>query len=345
MDGPSNTPRNAKGKEKEGSEGGGVRDAQSQLTDQRTADSNSFLSPQTVTSSRTSDNVSEPGSAFVPVDDLSRFPSPVAPITRQDDNLRLQPTSVVAETPLAEKQAPAPPPEPPTSIETSENETSTTAAIGTGLPSDNTTSGSSEPTGVNASTTAAAAAPAATTRPFPPPGTLVVVQGVVHTTDVPRSNAPSTNVGPSADASMDHSGTQPSRSPSQDRNGPSARSRLSTILRPRSAGPASGTHDSGFPDDAAQITLGNQQSDGADLHIDETIGSAETSTFTSQEAAGTDEPTATGNESSHTTLVGAQHNEGRENVPGEVEQRNIDDANGSGPISSSSIDVLGTLLR
>lgn len=346
MDGSSNTPRNAKGKDKEGSGGAGVRDAQSQLsTEQRPADSNSFLSPQTVTSTCTSDNISEPSSTFVPVDEPSRLPSPVAPISRQDGDLRLHPTSIVAEAPIANKQAPAPPPEPPTtdrSVETSENEPST-AAIGTGLTSDNTTS--SEPTGGN--TTAAAAAPAAaTTRPFPPPGTLVVVQGVVHTTDVPRSNGPSTSMGSSGDATlsapMDHSGTQPSRSPSQDRNGASARSRLSTLLRPRSMGPTPDTHGS---DDAVQIIPAGQQTDGADINVDETIGTAESSTYASQEAAGTDEPISMGNESSHSTLVGAQHNEGREDVPGEVEQRNSDDANGSGPISSSSIDVLGTLLR
>lgn len=146
-------------------------------------------------------------------------------------------------------------------------------------------------------------------------------------------------------APMDHSGTQPSRSPSQDqdRNGGSARSRLSTLLRPRSVGPT--THGSGLSDDAVQIVPVGRQTDGADLNIDETIGTAASSTYASQEAASTDEPIAMGNESSRTTLVGAQHNEGRENVPGEVEQRNNDDANGSGPISSSSIDVLGTLLR
>lgn len=107
-------------------------------------------------------------------------------------------------------------------------------------------------------------------------------------------------------------------------------------------GPTSDTHGS---DDAVQIIPAGQQTDGADINVDETIGTAESSTYASQEAAGTDEPISMGNESSHSTLVGAQHNEGREDVPGEVEQRNSDDANGSGPISSSSIDVLGTLLR
>ncbi|KAF8340058.1 hypothetical protein F5887DRAFT_454310 [Amanita rubescens] len=354
MDGPSIAPPNAKGKEKEDS---GARDFQSQLsTDQQSPDSNPSLSPQIVTPSSTSDNISEPAPGFSPVDEPSRLPSPMTSITGRDDDSRSQPTPVVAQTPIADKQAPPPPPEPPTTdgnVETFENESSATTAIGTGLTTDSTTSRSSESPGSNASTTAAAAAPAAaTTRPFPPPGTLVVVQGVVHTTDVPRSN-----VGSSDDAaSVDNNGTQSSRSPSQEQNGASTRSRLSTLLRPRSAGPAFGMHHSGLLDDAAQIS---QQTDGANPIMDETNGTAENATYTSQESGdfssspstATDDPTAMGNESSRITPAGSQHSEGRQDVIlGEGEQdgateRNSDDVNESGPISSSSIDVLGTLLR
>ena len=358
MDGPSNAPPNAKGKEKEDCEAADARDSKSQSsTDRQPPDS---LSPQIVTSSSTSDNISEPAEVsdpgLSPVDEPSRLPSPVASITRRDGDSPSQPTSVVAQTPIADKQAPAPPPEPPTTdgnVEIVENESSTTAAIGTGLTSDSTTSRSSESPGSNASTPAAAAAPAAvTTRPFPPPGTLVVVQGVVHTTDVPRSN-----VGLSDDvASVDNNRTQPSRSPSQEQNGASARSRLSTLLRPRSAGPAFGMHHSGLLDEAAQIS---QQTDDANPNMDETTGAAESATYTSQESrdfssspsTGADDPTAMGNESSRITPAGSQHSDGRQDaILGEGEQdgatqRNSDEVNESGPISSSSIDVLGTLLR
>ena len=347
MDGPSNAPPNAKGKEKEDYEGASARDSQSQLsTDQQPPDSNPSLSPQIVTSSSTSDSISEP------VDEPSRLPSPVASITRRDD----EPTPVVAQTPIEDKQAPPPPPEPPTTdgiVENAEDESSATAAIGTGLTTDSATSRSSESPGSNASTTAAAVTPAAvTTRPFPPPGTLVVVQGVVHTTDVPRSN-----VGSSDDAaSVDNNGTQPSRSPSQEQNGTSARSRLSTLLRPRSGGPAFGMHHSGLLDDATQIS---QQTDGTNPNMDEAIGAAENTTYISQESgdfsssppAGSDDPATMGNESSRITPTGSQHSEGRQDaILGEGEQegateRNSDDVNESGPISSSSIDVLGTLLR
>ena len=84
-------------------------------------------------------------------------------------------------------------------------------------------------------------------RPFPPPGTLVVVQGVVHTTDVPRSSdrpvatsspiPPTTNdaLYSSTGSSLDPTSTRPSSVPPESR----PRNPLSGILpRPISMAPA-----------------------------------------------------------------------------------------------------------
>ncbi|KAG6879822.1 hypothetical protein C0992_011105 [Termitomyces sp. T32_za158] len=65
---------------------------------------------------------------------------------------------------------------------------------------------------------------------FPPPGTLVVVQGVVHTTDVPRHSTPSLQV--------------PDPTPRSSSTPPSTRNRLSALLQSRPSSRASFTPSS-----------------------------------------------------------------------------------------------------
>jgi len=156
-----------------------------------------------------------------------------------------------------------------------------------------------------------------TPRPFPPPGTLVVVQGVVHTTDVPRSSdvpvasppLPTINdvLHSHTDTSVDTNSTRPSSLPPGSR----PRNPLSGILpRPSSMAPA-------VPSSAPS---------------DPTIGSSNTDSQarqTTSNASGAAEDSED-EDRAHT------HPHGISMAQGPV---------GASGLSASSIDVLGTLLR
>ena len=147
-------------------------------------------------------------------------------------------------------------------------------------------------------------------RPFPPPGTLVVVQGVVHTTDVPRPNALST-IATEASSASRSSSVPPN--PSND----NTRNRLSTLLRsrPGSANPPDPSSSSDTPP-LSRIS-------------------------TSQDSTRSPNNPSVEPSQSHTAP--------RTELPSlaNVHPPHIPTSNESQPgtISSSSIDVLGTLLR
>ncbi|KAK2465790.1 hypothetical protein APHAL10511_002334 [Amanita phalloides] len=352
VDGPSNglLPPNAKGKEREEYDDASTHDLQPQsATDEQPTDT--FLSPLIVPSPSTSQDRPESGHHETSFASVSE--SRPASQTAQRNEVLSQPTPGMAETLVAVKQDPAPPQEPPTldeSVQTIENDSSTTTTVGA-FPAP--TSASNELPGDNTSAIAATPAPAtAPSRPFPPPGTLVVVQGVVHTTDVPRSG-----IGLNSDLASVENRTQPSRSASQDGNATSARSRLSTLLRPRSIGPTFGVSDSSPPEDSAAQTVPNNHSvDSAESNVEESTTVTENSAYTSPELNVLSRPSSAYNDASSAaladesplhTLTEADDSERRESVSSggqESANQHSDDGNGSGPISSSSIDVLGTLL-
>lgn len=140
-------------------------------------------------------------------------------------------------------------------------------------------------------------------RQFPPPGTLVVVQGVVHTTDVPRPDATPSGVPPDLPEApmMIRQGASLSRSPTPVNPERPARNRLSALLRSRPPSMVSTASHSVPPGD-----------------VETHPHSVEVSTPTLEPAATDDAP-----------------------PPPEVEPL---EQRPSGAISSSSIDVLGTLL-
>lgn len=140
-------------------------------------------------------------------------------------------------------------------------------------------------------------------RQFPPPGTLVVVQGVVHTTDVPRPDATPSAVPPDLPEApmMIRQGASLSRSPTPVNAERPARNRLSALLRSRPPSMVSTASHSVAPRD-----------------VESHPHSVEVSTPTPEPAATDDAP-----------------------PPSEAEPL---EQRPSGAISSSSIDVLGTLL-
>ena len=155
-------------------------------------------------------------------------------------------------------------------------------------------------------------------RPFPPPGTLVVVQGVVHTTDVPRSSerpAPTSNLTPptmndtsnsNTNTSFDTNSIRPSSVPPVT----TSRNPLSGILpRPTSMVPR--VPSSPPP----ESTTGSSNTDSQGRQVTSNTGAAEDS----------EEEDRT-----HT------HPHGISMAQGPV---------GASGLSASSIDVLGTLLR
>ena len=156
-------------------------------------------------------------------------------------------------------------------------------------------------------------------RTFPPPGTLVVVQGVVHTTDVPRSSErpvatsnptpPTTNdtLNSNINTSFETSSTRPSSLPPRTRS----RNPLSGILpRPTSTIP---TVPSSLPSESI---------------IDSSIIDSQTRQVTSN-ASGTAED-AEDEDRTHAPVHGISMAQGPVGASG---------------LSASSIDVLGTLLR
>ena len=171
----------------------------------------------------------------------------------------------------------------------------------------------------------------APTRQFPPPGTLVVVQGVVHTTDVPRpptSNAtprPSTphplTATPTSIANQRRASStpRPSTPLGSERLG-GARNRLSSLLHPR---------PSSMLGPRPPFTAGENRSSS--------ILSALSSTSNLEHTITNETPSNSSSESpSHLTSP---------TNDSETRASSLNDSRSSGPISSSSIDVLGTLLR
>lgn len=156
-------------------------------------------------------------------------------------------------------------------------------------------------------------------RPFPPPGTLVVVQGVVHTTDVPRpSDRPTATFSPASQPTNDtlHLNTNSNFETSPTRNsslppGTGLRNPLSGIL-PRPTSLIS-TVPSSPP-------------------LDSVIGSSITD---SQARQATSNATSSAEDSEDEDRTHV-HAHGISMAQGPV---------GASGLSASSIDVLGTLLR
>ncbi|KAF9468743.1 hypothetical protein BDZ94DRAFT_1294288 [Collybia nuda] len=146
-------------------------------------------------------------------------------------------------------------------------------------------------------------------RQFPPPGTLVVVQGVVHTTDVPR-NPPSTTISDSPEPVLRSSSTPP--------NAPgSTRNRLSALLRSR---PTSMV--------LPQVPSAPSASSTTTDLIADSVAPPENT-----------QPVSSIHSQSHIDLAHPD----TPTSPMEVIPPREPEARG-GTISSSSIDVLGTLL-
>ncbi|KAK0451408.1 uncharacterized protein EV420DRAFT_1560824 [Desarmillaria tabescens] len=143
-------------------------------------------------------------------------------------------------------------------------------------------------------------------RQFPPPGTLVVVQGVVHTTDVPRTDAAPSSVPPDLPEApmMIRQGASLSRSSTPVNPERPARNRLSALLRSRPPSMVSTASHNVAPRDT------------------------ETNPHPVEVPTPTPEPAATDDAPAPAPPPEADP----------LEQRP------SGAISSSSIDVLGTLL-
>ncbi|KDQ62164.1 hypothetical protein JAAARDRAFT_450738 [Jaapia argillacea MUCL 33604] len=170
-------------------------------------------------------------------------------------------------------------------------------------------------------------------RHFPPAGTLVVVQGVVHTSEVPRPPPPSSTLAPpNTDASRGRLGTSPARptrlsldassdrrSSSTPRSAATSRNRLSGLLRPPSMLSSSRRHSS------------EPNADSRGLAPAE---SSEESTATSTSTASTSSSLS----EDHTATDTTPPSEGEPTTNGrEVAVRHA-------PLSPGSIEVLGTLL-
>lgn len=164
---------------------------------------------------------------------------------------------------------------------------------------------------------------ASSPRQFPPPGTLVVVQGIVHTTDVSRPN----NSTPSDSATSGDAPPQPGSGLGVgDQGMHRTRNRLSALLRPRSSSRPVTTTINDVPSTTIHIHPGGDSSS----------------------ISGSESPTSS-DESAHTAITTTNINEigdsSREPLPAIPDQSPPAVENPSTAISSSSIDVLGTLLR
>jgi len=153
-------------------------------------------------------------------------------------------------------------------------------------------------------------------RHFPPPGTLVVVQGIVHTTDVSRATSPP----------PDNNAPNSTRPPSGLAAGPEqtrtrSRNRLSALLRPRSA---SSRPSSTVVTDPITVPSAPELESPP-------LSSSESS---SDQSTPTDVTTPDVNEN----VDPSQQDQLPDTPPSSTENR-------VPSISSSSIDVLGTLLR
>ena len=157
---------------------------------------------------------------------------------------------------------------------------------------------------------------------FPPPGTLVVVQGIVHTTDVSRNNTQGTDSNSTSTSTLRPA---PATSDTTAESGTSrARNRLSALLRPRSV---SSRPPSTINDSVPSVTVtspadsDSPSSSSVEQEVLETFTQASPST--NEPADPLDDPPPLEDSS---PFFSNNHN----HTPS---------------ISSSSIDVLGTLLR
>ncbi|RDB16059.1 hypothetical protein Hypma_003479 [Hypsizygus marmoreus] len=150
------------------------------------------------------------------------------------------------------------------------------------------------------------------THQFPPPGTLVVVQGVVHTTDVPRPPAPTTSPPGPAAPPLRSSSTPPHPS------GGSTRNRLSALLQSR---PAS--------------IIGSRPPS--------TIGTISSNNHTSTTLDASPTPDNPSPDASNPTNPASPPEPANPSTPNPSTQAPPTNSR-PGTISSSSIDVLGTLL-
>lgn len=165
--------------------------------------------------------------------------------------------------------------------------------------------------------------PSPTPRQFPPPGTLVVVQGIVHTTDVSRNNTQGTDSNSTSTSTLRPALTSPDTT--TESGASRARNRLSALLRPRSSSrsPSTAANDS-----VPSVTI----TPPTDLDLPLSSGA---------------EPEMSEGFAQATSLT----NESADALPGQipsVENPTLSPTNHHNPtpsISSSSIDVLGTLLR
>ncbi|KAG7088717.1 hypothetical protein E1B28_012685 [Marasmius oreades] len=225
-------------------------------------------------------------------------------------------------------------------------------------------------------------------RPFPPPGTLVVVQGVVHTTDVPRPISTSPSFSPlsnSFPSNSDHdhdpqqtqsqSGSQLQSRSSEFGLGSRIRRSVSSASRPRSeigssarnrlsalfSGSRPGAIVSGSPSsptstmelDEATSTDTPTTSSSADASVSRVAADTSdtdpsvdvSSSSASSSAVGSSERA---DPESDTTTVVSQPSEGVSGSNAGQQTSRTDQSQPSSPssgmISSSSIDVLGTLL-
>jgi hypothetical protein len=165
--------------------------------------------------------------------------------------------------------------------------------------------------------------PPSTARQFPPPGTLVVVQGIVHTTDVSRNNTQGTDSNFTSTSTLRPA---PTSSDSTTESGTSrARNRLSALLRPRST---SSRPSSTINDSVPSVTITPPA--GSDLPLSSNVEPEVLETVT------------------HATRFTNEPVDALEDQPPPLEDSSLSPTNHNNhtpSISSSSIDVLGTLLR
>ncbi|KAF8874636.1 hypothetical protein CPB84DRAFT_1853542 [Gymnopilus junonius] len=165
-------------------------------------------------------------------------------------------------------------------------------------------------------------------RPFPPPGTLVVVQGIVHTTDVSRGGS-STSASPPSQENINHSDPLPSSGVElgSEQGRSRTRNRLSALLRPRSTS----SHPHSISMNESMPTV-----------VEAGLPDAESATVSpsvSQTLPG--ESSHNGNDLSNPSELSDTNNSGS---PLSGDPSSSATENRPPSISSSSIDVLGTLL-
>uniref|UniRef100_A0A0W0FFD5 RING-type domain-containing protein n=1 Tax=Moniliophthora roreri TaxID=221103 RepID=A0A0W0FFD5_MONRR len=210
-------------------------------------------------------------------------------------------------------------------------------------------------------------------RPFPPPGTLVVVQGVVHTTDVPRPPSSAFTAPPpfsqsttSPEPSYLHSEAQTQTDPSPQSHStdsgldvrrsasstPRSRpNRLSTLFGSRPASVNAGrpsSSRSNFAEYAAAVDAGPEASTSSttDTHTVNagTVASGSSISPDSSDASVSSHSNDTRPTSEEVLASNAPTSHEHERPASTSPSHRSQSGTGNGMISSSSIDILGTLL-